>query len=160
MPSALVARAAAVAALALLAAGCTAPTGPTPEEVTAWMDEQDAAPPPAALLGSATGRVDAGDPAPTGPPQVSLGFDTAAQLDGVRLSCQGDGSLDFDVSVTTEAAEGGTRTEVVAFPDVPCGAEARDEALDATGVVGVGVTGYGADRAGAWHALVLGSTGA
>ena len=151
---------AAVALLALLAAGCTAPTGPTPDEVTAWMDSQDDAAPPAGLLGSATGRVDAGVPEPSDPPQVSLGFETAGRLDGVRLSCLGEGSLDFDVSVTTEEAAGGTRTQVVTFADVPCGPDARDEALDATAVVGVGVTGYDADRAGAWHALVLGATGA
>lgn len=159
MTPAPVARAAAAAVLALLAAACTAPTGPTPEEVSAWMADQDDAPPPAGLLGSATGRVDAGEPAPTGPAQISLDFAAAARLDGVRLSCQGEGTLDFDVSVTTEAAAGGTRTEVVAFRDVPCGPEARDEALDATGVVGVGVSGYGAERPGAWHALVLGATG-
>lgn len=155
-----VARAAAAALLALFAAAaCTAPTGPSPEEVSAWMADQDDAAPPPGLLGSATGRVDPGAPAPTGPAQISLDFETATRLDGVRLSCQGEGSLDFDVSVTTEAA-GRTWTEVVAFPDVPCGPDARDEALDATGVVGVGVTGHGADRAGAWHALVLGTTGA
>jgi hypothetical protein len=42
---------------------------------------------------------------------------------------------------------------------VPCGSDARDEAIAATDVVSVGVTGSGADRSGAWHAQVLGSAG-
>lgn len=157
MTRGLVARTAAGLALAVAVAGCSAPPGPSPEEVTAWMDQQDDAAVDG-LLGSATGRVAPDDPRPAGAStgDITLSFEVAADLDGVRLSCLGDGALDFDVHVTSESGGGATRTEVRTFPDVTCGAEAREEAIGATGVVSVGVTGSGADRAGAWHAEVLG----
>lgn len=157
MSRGLVTRTVAGLGLGLAVAGCSAPPGPSEQEVTAWMDQQDDAAVDG-LLGSATGRVAPDDPRPSGAPtgDVTLSFEAAARLDGVRLSCLGDGALDFDVHVTTEAGGGVTRTEVTTFPDVPCGADGREEAIAATGVVSVGVTGSGADRAGAWHAQVLG----
>jgi hypothetical protein len=151
-------RAAAAALLVLAVAGCSSPAGAGDEEITAWMDDQAAAPLPDDLLGTATARVDPEDPGPaesTG--EITLRFAEDAQLDGVRLSCLGDGALDFHVYVTTEANAGITQTDVLTFPEVPCGAEAQEEPLDLTGVVGVGVTGTAADRPGAWHALVLGT---
>lgn len=158
MTSGFATRAAVVAPLGLTVAGCSSPAGAGDEEITAWMDDQAAAPLPDDLLGAATARVDPADPAPaesTG--EITLRFAQAAELDGVRLSCLGDGALDFLVYVTTEANAGITQTDVLTFPDVPCGADPQEEALDLTGVVGVGVTGAGADRRGAWQALVLGT---
>ncbi|GIG34906.1 hypothetical protein [Cellulomonas pakistanensis] len=153
-----VSRPAAALVVGLAVAGCSAPTGADDEAVTAWMDERAAEPAPDDLLGTAAARVGPEDPAPADSSgAVALRFAAAAHLDGVRLSCLGDGALDFHVYVTTEANAGITQTDVLTFPDVPCGAEAREKALDLTGVVGVGVTGAGADRRGAWHALVLGT---
>lgn len=159
MTRGLVTRTGAALVVVLAVAGCSGPPGPSQDEVTAWMDAQDDAEVDG-LLGSATGRVDPGDPEPsdaTTGEEITLSFQTAARLDGVRLSCLGDGVLDFDVFVTTAAGDGATRTEVVAFADVPCGADAQDEQITASDVVSVGVTGSGAGHAGAWHALVLGS---
>ncbi|MET0435143.1 MAG: hypothetical protein ABW025_13335 [Cellulomonas sp.] len=153
-----VTRTGAALVVVLAVGGCSGPPGPSQDEVTAWMDAQDDTEVDG-LLGSAAGRVDPGDPEPsdTATGEITLSFPAAARLDGVRLSCLGDGVLDFDVFVTTAAGDGATRTEVVAFPDVPCGTDARDEQITASDVVSVGVTGSGAERAGAWRALVLGS---
>lgn len=151
-------RAATALVLGLAVAGCSAAAGAEDEEITSWMDDQAAAPRPDDLLGTATARVDPADPEPAeSTAEITLSFAEAAQLDGVRLSCLGEGALDFRVYVTTEANAGITQTDVLTFPGVPCGAEPQEEALDLTGVVGVGVTGTGADRRGAWHAVVLGT---
>lgn len=151
-------RLAAPAALLVLLAACTAAPppdpGPRPDEVDAWFGERSRESTPDAL-GAATGRVDPADdeldqPADAG---ITLTYPEPAGLTGVRLSCFGPGSLDFEVHVTTASSR-----RTYAYADLACDDEV-DQAIAADDVTDVRVDAAGADHAGAWHAVVLGQEG-
>lgn len=105
-------------------------------------------------LGEARGRVTPAPAAEAGSDAgVSLAYADPVRLEGVRLSCLGGGTLDFTVSVATPA---GTTDRTVA--DVPCDEAAHEHAVPAAGVTDVRVDASGADRDGAWSAVLLGGT--
>jgi len=144
-------------ALAALAA-CSPPEGGTVEEISSWMSEQDRAGAAADTLGTATSRVGPDDPEPTDGAGVLIEYDSPAHVEAVRVSCFGDGTLDFAVETTTPDDAGGssTTTRGTEVADVACGDDPVDVPLDVDGVTSVRMSGSGADRTGAWHAEVLG----
>jgi hypothetical protein len=141
----------------LALAACSAPAGGTPEQISAWIAEQDAADHGTGTLGTATSRVGPGDPEPSAGTGITLEYDAPARVDAVRVSCFGDGTLDFTVATTSADDHGGSTTRDAEVTDVACGGDPVEIPLDATGVTAVRTTGSGADRTGAWHAEILGT---
>lgn len=143
----------ALVGLVLLLPACSSPpAGASEDEIAAWMDRSPDASAGDRNLGEATGRSTVADDAvPTPGEGISLEYPEPVRLDGVRLSCLGGGTLDFALSVATTA---GTTEQTVAA--VPCDEEPHEQAAPATGVTSVRVDASGADRDGAWNAVLLG----
>ncbi|GAA1993302.1 hypothetical protein GCM10009718_33760 [Isoptericola halotolerans] len=102
-------------------------------------------------LGSLSSLVGRSDPAPADTDGISLAYDAPATITGVRLTCLGEGTLEFTVHMDGTGS-GSSRT----VTDVPGGPDAHEESLSVTEVTEVRVTATGADRDGAWRAVVLG----
>jgi hypothetical protein len=141
-------------------AGCSAPQGATADEVARWMADQSAAGSAEDSLGSGTAPIEPadGDEVPQDDGGITITFASPARVDGVRFTCLGDGTVDLTVEVTVAAADGGTTTEPTAFPGLTCGAD--EQPIAVAGATAVTVRGSGADRAGAWSAVVVGQEGA
>lgn len=143
------------AAVLVLLAGCTAAPDPGPDadEIEAWFSRQSGSGDDG--LGSATSKVGPADDDVERPDDagITLTYPDRPALAGVRLSCVGSSSLDFEVHVTTASS-----ARSYAYPDVACGEEV-EQALAGDDVTDVRVDASGADHAGAWHAVVLGQAG-
>ena len=138
------------------------PVGGPSEEIQQWMNQQ----PFAGVftedsLGSASGVV---------VPTEELDDEQAAQqsvavelgqgqvaVRGVLASCFGESTVDLTVHLSTTSDGAGTETTATTFRALPCG-EDTELALEADGVTGVGFSVSGADRDGAWSAMVLGAS--
>lgn len=107
-------------------------------------------------LGQGSGLAQRGDAESVEGPAVSLMFPSPAQVDGVQLSCFGDGTLDFTVYVTTDLGDGTTQTEASEHPDQQCGQD-TDVPLTGAGVTEIGFAATGASDGGAWSAEPYGS---
>ncbi|WP_282944074.1 hypothetical protein [Cellulomonas endometrii] len=142
------------------AAACSPPAATDDDAVVRWMDARADDAGADGVLGQATARVGTADREPAAAPgAVALTFDEPIQVQGLRLSCVGDGTVDLTVYVTTGTAGGGTSTEALTYADVACGSTVHEEPLAVQDATGIGFSGSGADRAGAWHAVVVGDDG-
>jgi hypothetical protein len=138
----------------LLLAACSPPAGAGEDEIAAWLGRPDDTSAGDRALGEARARITPTPDAETEPgAEISLTYPAPVRLEDVRLSCLGGGTLDFTVSVTTSE---GTTGRTVA--DVPCDEAAYEHAVPADGVTDVRVDASGADRDGAWSAVLLGET--
>ncbi|MFP3713469.1 hypothetical protein [Puerhibacterium sp. TATVAM-FAB25] len=150
-------RAAAALVLAAAAAACSAPPGADPDEIDRWLEERLE---PSAPLGAMSAPVGPADPAPdpASPAGISVAYEHPERIEGVRLSCFGDGTLDFTVEVATGTVDGAVtydRARSVTYEDLRCGPE-HEVALPVADATRVRVDGFGADRDGAWYAVVVG----
>lgn|GEM_PF-6403497 len=143
--------------LLLLLGGCTATpsadAGASDAAIGAWIGDRtrEAADD---SLGTATARTDpALDDEQPDDAGITLTYDQPVSLTGVRLSCTGATALDVRVHVTS--AVGQVTTE---YPGVACG-DPVEQPVAAQDVTEVRVDASGGDRAGAWHAVLLGRTG-
>ena len=112
-------------------------------------------------LGSASGVVvptEELDDAPAAQQSVAveLGQGQVA-VRGVLASCFGESTVDLTVHLATTSDGAGTERTATTFRALPCG-EDTELALEADGVTGVGFSVSGADRDGAWSAMVLGAS--
>lgn len=143
----------ALVGLVLLLPACSSPpVGASQDEIARWMDRSPDESAGDRNLGEATGRstvVDDAEPAPG--EGITLEYPDPVGLDAVRLSCLGGGTLDFALQVATTA---GTTEQTVAA--VPCDQQPHEQAVPASGVTSVRVDASGADRDGAWNAVLLG----
>ena len=87
---------------------------------------------------------------------VELGQGQVA-VRGVLASCFGESTVDLTVHLSTTSDGAGTERTATTFRALPCG-EDTELALEADGVTGVGFSVSGADRDGAWSAMVLGAS--
>lgn len=131
------------------AMGCSASDDATgADEAGRWMEERSRD--EVVGLGAMSGRIRPADPEPSETDGVTVTFGASERVDGVRLSCLG-GTVDFTIQVTT-----GTGSISFTVDSVACGTEEHEEPLDVPDATSVRVNGGGADREGAWHAVVLG----
>lgn len=153
----------AVVLLVATTAACTAPAtadrepaGPSSEQVGRWLDAQSRATgddvvASAASRVSADGQADAPVPGGDAQPDVSVALDSPTRVAGAHLDCTGPGTVDVTVSVTS-----GSGTSTTTVHDVPCDSDGRDVPLAVGDAVGLGFSGSGAERDGAWSAWVRG----
>lgn len=135
--------------LALGAAACTAPQGADPDEVQRWMSERDAA--ADVSLGVMSAPVGPADPEPGPDEGISVTYPRPERVDGVRLACLGEGTVSFTVEVT-----GVSSSTTEEHRDLQCGPGEHEVSLPVADATSVRVDGFGADREGAWHAVVVG----
>lgn len=143
-------RSAGAAALLFLACVTTAcsPEGADDAEITRWIEQRPE--PPEGNLGTMSSRISPDDPAPGPDGGAMMMFDDPSWLAAVRLSCLGEGTVSFTIEV-----DGVTSQRQHNVGDVPCGEE-HEESIDARTATSVRVAAVEADRAGAWHAVLLG----
>jgi len=145
------ASAAGVVLLGALVAGCSGDDVDA-SEVNEWMNAQE--PAVEGGLGEMSSRVGPDD----GPPQpgdgITMDFEAATQVAGVRLSCFGDDELIFVVDVVHKTG-GGTRTTSVEHA-VSCADGEYTADVDGADANAVRVDAYGAEHHGAWYAVILG----
>jgi len=135
------------------------PVGGPSEEIQQWMNQPFPGVSTEGSLGSASGVVvpteDLDDEqAAQQPVAVELGQGEVA-VRGVLASCFGESTVDLTVHLSTTSDGAGTERTATTFRALPCG-EDTELALEADGVTGVGFSVSGADRDGAWSAMVLG----
>lgn len=140
-----------VVGIALLLPACSAPAGASQDEIQAWLGRQTHDSAADGDLGEASGPVSPADAAPRPGEGITLRYPDPVRLERVRLSCLGGGTLDFALSVATSV--GGTEQTV---PDVPCDETAHEHEIPAADVTAIRVDVSGADRDGAWTAVLLG----
>lgn len=131
-----------------LAAGCSS-AEVDPSEIDEWMSSQERSLENGGMM---SGRVGPGDePGPgTG---VTMTYEAPTSVGGVRLSCFREDTLMFVVEVTREdgAATRSTGTE----HEVSCAEGDYTAEVDGTEADAIRVDAYGAERDGAWHAVIL-----
>ena len=135
------------------------PVGGPSEEIQEWMNRPFAGVSTEDSLGSASGVVVStkeldDEQAAQQPVAVELGQGQVA-VRGVLASCFGESTVDLTVHLSTTSDGAGTERTATTFRALPCG-EDTELALEADGVTGVGFSVSGADRDGAWSAMVLG----
>ncbi|PWD49447.1 hypothetical protein C8046_00650 [Serinibacter arcticus] len=145
--------------LVLTLAACSTPERATPEELQTWLDDRERRPAAANSLGSGSGLTSPVDAGVGRGSTVSLTFLSPTSVDGVRVSCFGEGTLDFAVHVTSEPESDTVQTEIQTFEDQRCG---QDSDLPVAGdnVTAIGFTASGSSREGAWSAEALGAASA
>ena len=137
------------------------PVGGPSEEIQQWMNRPLAEVLTEDSLGSASGVVVPteeldDEQAAQQPVAVELGQGQVA-VRGVLASCFGESTVDLTVHLSTTSDGAGTERTATTFRALPCG-EDTELALQADGVTGVGFSVSGADRDGAWSAMVLGQS--
>lgn len=157
-----------VLAVAFILGACSSSSGATSEEmllagpseeIQHWMNQPFAGVLTQDSLGSASGVVVPteeldDEQAAQQPVAVELGQGQVA-VRGVLASCFGESTVDLTVHLSTTSDGAGIERTAKTFRALPCG-EDTELALEADGVTGVGFSVSGADRDGAWSAMVLG----
>lgn len=138
--------------LAALATACSDSSGEVDESaIVEWMTGQRESVDRG--LGHMSSRIAPG----AGPVQpgdgVSMTFEGPEPVSGVRLSCFGEDTLTFFVEVVQRERTGVLTTGTE--HEVPCAEGAYTAEVEGPEIDAVRVGAYGAERDGAWYAVVL-----